>query len=455
MAAKPTRKTTVRSKNRRTKSRWLVASRRWLPLAGLAAAVIVAGGVGYLFGTQGGRSPSRPQTTVAVAPIKPPLPTAAPGQPGPTPPTPVAAPGQPVPIPPLPNAAPGEAVNVAPPMLTAPNPTSPIPASPVPASPVPVSPVPAPQGSMPSLAIPPVPPAPDAGSYADRDRRRLAELAREAAAEPPRSQREVAALPPTAVVPPKVPHGRRPSLALAPNERPMIAMVFDDLGVVKSRTKRVIDLPGPLTLSFLPYAQDLPAQTADGRRHGHEIILHMPMQPLGKADPGPRALTVDLTPEEIRERLTSALDRVGTVGGLNNHMGSRFTGNMQGMGVVMGVLQRRQLYFLDSMTIGSSVGVAAARQAGVPAVARDVFLDDKVTRENAVRWLAALENVAKRQGYGIAIGHPHDETVDVVGPWLATLESKGLRLVRLGELVRRLNPAREDTPVSASVRAPG
>ena len=45
---------------------------------------------------------------------------------------------------------------------------------------------------------------------------------------------------------------------------PMVAVVIDDLGVHVRNAARTIALPGPLTLSFMSYAQDLQAQTEMG-----------------------------------------------------------------------------------------------------------------------------------------------------------------------------------------------
>ena len=41
----------------------------------------------------------------------------------------------------------------------------------------------------------------------------------------------------------------------------MVAIVLDDLGLDRKRTERAIGLPGPLTLSFMTYAEELPRQT--------------------------------------------------------------------------------------------------------------------------------------------------------------------------------------------------
>ena len=58
---------------------------------------------------------------------------------------------------------------------------------------------------------------------------------------------------------------------------PILAIVVDDLGPAVGLTRRAIGLPVPVTLAFLPYADDLDGLTAAAQRRGHEIFLHLPM----------------------------------------------------------------------------------------------------------------------------------------------------------------------------------
>lgn len=222
--------------------------------------------------------------------------------------------------------------------------------------------------------------------------------------------------------------------------RPMIAMVIDDLGVDRKRSDRIVALPGPITASFMSYAKDLPRVTAAARARGHELMLHMPMEPQGASyDAGPdgEVLTVGLPAAEIRRRVAEGLGRFEGLIGLNNHMGSRFTQDAAGMRVVMEELSKRGLMFLDSVTTAKTVGISEARRGGVPALARDVFIDNEETVEAVMAQLHKTEQVARRQGYAIAIGHPHDATIEALATWLPSLKDKGLVLVPLSTILRR------------------
>jgi polysaccharide deacetylase 2 family uncharacterized protein YibQ len=225
--------------------------------------------------------------------------------------------------------------------------------------------------------------------------------------------------------------------------RALIAIVIDDMGVDQRHSAQAIDLPGPLTLSFLPYAHDLARQTAAARRHGHELLVHVPMQPLdARNDPGPNALKPDLAPDEIKRRLDLALSAFTGYVGINNHMGSRFTRDRAGMDVVMAELAARGLLFLDSRTISHSLGASTAAAHHVPHAGRHVFLDNELTMAAVCRQLAETERIAREAGLAIAIGHPHAVTIAALKAWLPTLADKGFALVPVSTVVERLRARR-------------
>ena len=153
-------------------------------------------------------------------------------------------------------------------------------------------------------------------------------------------------------------------------------MVIDDAGVDRRRTREVISLPGPLTIAFLTYARRLDEQVKSAVSAGHEILTHVPMQPVNvDANPGKNALNTDLKPAEVKSRLKWALTRIPGHVGINNHMGSRYTSHEKGMQLVMAELRKRGLLFLDSRTSRDTVGAKLAKIYRVPHAVRNIFLD--------------------------------------------------------------------------------
>src|SRR5471032_2715881 len=66
------------------------------------------------------------------------------------------------------------------------------------------------------------------------------------------------------------------------NAKPLVAIVIDDVGIDRPHSKRAWELPGPLTMSFLPYAKDLRDQAKAAHARGQELMLHLPMEPIGQ-----------------------------------------------------------------------------------------------------------------------------------------------------------------------------
>ncbi len=226
-----------------------------------------------------------------------------------------------------------------------------------------------------------------------------------------------------------------PTKALPPG-KPVIAVVIDDMGLDRKRSTKMAGLPGPLTLSWLPYARDLSGQTHAARANGHELMLHMPMEPSVDADPGPDALLVRLDKGEILRRFRAALDSFDGYVGVNNHMGSRFTADRAALAPVLAELHRRGLLWLDSRTTPHSAGLGIAEELKMPFAGRDIFLDN-FPAVGAIRaQLSKLEQVAKKQGYAIAIGHPHDATFEALASWLPDVQKRGFILVPVSAVVR-------------------
>lgn len=241
-----------------------------------------------------------------------------------------------------------------------------------------------------------------------------------------------------------------PAVTMAVSGKPAIAIVIDDLGADIPGTRRAMALPKEVTLSFLPYPERSPELSHDGFCAGHEIILHMPMEPKGNLDPGPNALHLDLPKEEVRRRVLWAFSRVPEADGMNNHEGSWFTSDHKALIPVMQVLAEKHLFFLDSRTTAQSKGVKLARAAGVPVAGRDVFIDDTVSSSAIARQLGQVEAIARNRGLAIAIGHPHHQTLAALEAWIPAIEKQGYVVIPLSEAIRRRNAPGE----SASLAAP-
>jgi hypothetical protein len=233
-----------------------------------------------------------------------------------------------------------------------------------------------------------------------------------------------------------------------------IIVIIDDMGMDRKHSNQIVELPGPLTLAFLPYAPHLDTLTAAAKAKGDELMIHMPMEAMDKRqNPGPIAIKSGMSEDEMKSMLEKAFNSFTGYVGLNNHMGSRMTKDEKAMRLVMAELKKRDLFFVDSKTIGSSVAEQMASEAGIRHAERDVFLDNDNTTENVRRELHVLERIADKKGYAIAIGHPREATVQVLKEWLPTLKGRGFELVPVSTVTRKskiVSAPEEETPAAGT-----
>ncbi len=218
-------------------------------------------------------------------------------------------------------------------------------------------------------------------------------------------------------------------------EAPIIAIVIDDLGHSEREFARVLSLGSGITLAFLPYTERAPEFVRHARQEGFEILMHMPMEPINpSADPGPNALLTDLSEDELKRRLVYNLTRFSGYVGVNNHMGSKFSQHRRAMSLVLAELDSRGLLYLDSVTVSSTIGAHLAEASHMPFASRDVFIDNLVDRSSIERQLNLLEHVAHQSGRAVAIGHPHEETIDALVRWLPQARKRGFKFVPISTI---------------------
>jgi hypothetical protein len=240
----------------------------------------------------------------------------------------------------------------------------------------------------------------------------------------------------------KEPPGRPPErLPACRHKAPRVAIIIDDLGYDRGVARGFLELDFPLSISVLPLAPRTRVILEEARRQRVDVMLHLPMEPKGypEMDPGPGALLQCMSESEIRSVVTGHLARVAEAEGVNNHMGSRLTESRDKMTAVMEVLRERGLFFVDSKTSPKSVAFAVARDMGVPAAKRNVFLDNEPTHEYITIQMEHLLNTARHRGRAVGIAHPFPETLGFLRENMSRLDGD-FDFIKASEIVRDFSP---------------
>lgn len=231
-----------------------------------------------------------------------------------------------------------------------------------------------------------------------------------------------------------------------PNIAPRSAMasiVIDDLGPNLEIAKQFACLPFRVTFSVLPHQAHSREIAELAHLKGLEVILHMPMEPLDRnTNPGKGALLVSMSGDEIRRNISAALDTSPYFDGVNNHMGSRMTRDVEMMKIVLSELKTRDLLFLDSMTTGGSKAWQVARELKMSTLKRDIFLDDNPSAGSIRSQISRLVKIARLKGAVLAIGHPRAATLKSLQDAGGYFRKEGVEIVSARELAARLKAAR-------------
>jgi polysaccharide deacetylase 2 family uncharacterized protein YibQ len=174
----------------------------------------------------------------------------------------------------------------------------------------------------------------------------------------------------------------------------------------------------------------------------------MPMESKGSRrawDTG-LALKVHQSKEEIIENLESAINELSLATSINNHMGSIGTANRDLMEIYVAKAREYSLIVLDSLTTSKSKIQEVAEEQNTAFFERHVFLDDKKGIDHVQKSLLEALEIAKEEGFAIAIGHVGPAgncgtTVKGIKNMINHLEGEGVTFVTIDELYEMKNPA--------------
>jgi hypothetical protein len=215
---------------------------------------------------------------------------------------------------------------------------------------------------------------------------------------------------------------------------PVVAIVVAGLGVGAAKTAdAIVKLPPAVTLAFTPYGAD-PGKLAErARAQRHEILLQIPMEPFDYPDndPGPQTLLTSLNSEQNLDRLYWHLSRLQGYAGIANFMGARFVATDPVMQPIVREAAKRGLGYFDDGSTPRSVAQSLAAGQAMPFAKADFTIDAVPTSAEIDRTLVKLETLAKERGTAVGVASALPVSIERLGAWIKTLDSKGIMLVPL------------------------
>jgi polysaccharide deacetylase 2 family uncharacterized protein YibQ len=219
---------------------------------------------------------------------------------------------------------------------------------------------------------------------------------------------------------------------------PRVAVIVDDLGARRDVFDVLRDLRRPLTVAVLPGLPLSQWTAREAAQSGMEVLLDLPMEPyrFPEVDPGPGALLMAMSAQELQAQIGAHLASVPGAVGVTNHMGSRMTEDRARMRTVLGVLAGRRLFLVDGLTSNLSVAYDEAKAQGLRAGRRQIIVDhvsgeagDRVRWDEVAWW-------AESRGEVIVIAHGHPLTARLLREYVPRWEARGMRLVPVSHLAR-------------------
>ena len=247
----------------------------------------------------------------------------------------------------------------------------------------------------------------------------------------------------TGPLPVIAPDGRQPWLEYSrgfkrADRKPRIALIISNLGLSDTYTKATLELlPEDITLSFSHLAPRLKSWVREARQKGHEILLDIPMEPIGfpKNDPGRATLLTSSNEVENLNRLEHIMKQAGGYVGLLGTLGTKFMLHSETFLPVLRSIKQRGLIYVDSRSTSRSLGPELASSIQLPKAFNNVFVDKEPSQEKIKNKLDELERIALKRRFAVGIAQPLPITIEILSQWTMELKTKQIALAPITAIV--------------------
>lgn len=217
-----------------------------------------------------------------------------------------------------------------------------------------------------------------------------------------------------------------------------LAVIVEGFGSRQDLVDQVAGIERALTIAVLP---ELPLSVRTAReamRAGFEVLVQVPMEPYRypELDPGPGALLVSMSPQEVRSRVARYLAAIPGAVGVTGYMGSRLAEDPARVRAMLEPVRARRMVFVDNLASSLSVAGDSARALGIPSARRHVRVDHRDGEAEARKRFEAAGAAAQRRGEAVAVVSGHPLTIGLLRDYIRRWESRGIRIVRISQLTR-------------------
>ena len=220
-----------------------------------------------------------------------------------------------------------------------------------------------------------------------------------------------------------------------------VVIIVGGIGISQTSSQQAIrDLPGSVTLAFAPYGNSLNRWMQAARKDGHELLLQVPMEPLGTNGglPGEHTLMTGASAGENLESLHWSMGQITNYVGIMNYLGARFVQEPQALKPVFDDIAIRGLLYVDDGTAAVGNTKEAAQTSLLPYIRASVQIDQLRNRNAIAEKLAELTREAKRTGLAVGVANAFPESIEMIANYVRNAGSDGVEI----------------TPVSAAVSDP-
>jgi len=211
---------------------------------------------------------------------------------------------------------------------------------------------------------------------------------------------------------------------------PKLAIIIDDVSF-PWQARMMKEIPYKVTPAFFPPTKGHP-ETIRLSREFPFAMIHLPLEAKYFSRPEEDTLKTTDNYETIEKRIKRIKEWFPHITYYNNHTGGFFTAHYDAMDKLIRAMKVENLIFVDSRTIGNSKAPEITKKYDMFLYSRDVFLDNSLNKVEIRTQLQLAISKAKKNGYAIAIGHPHKNTLEVLRDSKELLQ--GVDLVYVNEL---------------------